>query len=302
MPVELAHVEAFVAILRSGGFTHASASIHLTQPAISRRIALLEQELGAPLFERLPQGVALTEAGRVFLPHAEALLAVARDGVEAVRELRDGSHGIVTLALVGTLASTSLTERLRRFRAAHQGVDLRIRTALSVEVSALVQRGDAALGLRYNADPHPGLVSSIVCQEALIPVCSSRHRFAAARHIHPEALAGERWVAFPRPMSGTGEPYAAAIERQLAAAGIPAREIVPIDSLTAQKRMVEAEFGLALLPESSVREELDAGSLCVLPFRALRATVPVALIQRRGAFQSGATRALATELSAGWLA
>jgi len=219
-----------------------------------------------------------------------------------VRELRDGSHGIVTLALVGTLASTSLTERLRRFRAAHQGVDLRIRTALSVEVSALVLRGDAALGLRYSADPHPGLVCSMVDQEVLVPVCSARHRLAGARHVQPEELAGERWVAFPRSMSGTGEPYAAAIQRQLAAAGIPAPEIVPIDSLTAQKRMVEAEFGLALLPESSVREELDAGSLCVLHVRALRVTVPVALIQRRGAFQSGAARALARELSADRLA
>ena len=300
--MELAHVEAFVAIVRSGGFTQASASIHLTQPAISRRIALLEQELGAPLFERLPHGVALTEAGRAFLPHAETLLAVARDGVEAVRELRDGSLGIVTLALVGTLASTSLTERLRRFRAAYPGVDLRIRTALSVEVSALVLRGDAALGLRYNTDPHPGLVSSIVDHEALVPVCSTRHRLAGARHVQPEELAGERWVAVPRPMSGAGEPYALAIERQLATAGIPAPEIVPIDSLTAQKRMVEAEFGLALLPESSVREELDAGSLCVLPVRALRVTVPVALVQRRGAFQSGATRTLASELSADRLA
>jgi DNA-binding transcriptional LysR family regulator len=300
--VELAHVEAFLAVLRSGGFTQASASIHLTQPAISRRIALLEQELGAPLFERLPQGVALTEAGRVFLPHAEALLAVARDGVEAVRELRDGSHGTVTLALVGTLASTSVTERLRRFRAAHPGVDLRIRTALSVEVSALVLRGDAALGLRYNADPHPGLVSTIVRQEALVPVCSPHHRLAGARHVQPEELSGERWVAFPRPMSGAGEPYASAIERQLAAAGFPAPEIVPVDSLTAQKRMVEAEFGLALLPESSVREELEARSLCVLPVRALRVTVPVALIQRRGAFESGATRSLAAELSVDRLA
>lgn len=297
--MELAHVQAFVAIVRCGGFTQASDSIHLTQPAISRRIALLEQELGAPLFERLPQGVALTEAGRAFLPHAETLLAVARDGVEAVRELSDGNHGIVTLAFVGSLASTRLTQCLRRFRAAHPGVDLRIRTALSVEVSALVLRGDAALGLRYNADPHPGLVSSIVHQEALVPVCSARHRLAGVRHVQPGDLAGERWVGFPRPVSGAREPYTSAMEQQLAAAGIPAPEIVPIDSLTAQKRMVEAEFGLALLPESSTREELDAGTLCVLQVQALRVAVPVALIQRRDAFQSGAARALAADLSAG---
>ena len=61
--------------------------------------------------------------------------------------------------------------------------------------------------------------------------------------------------------------------------------------------MVEAGFGLALLPESSVDEEIRAGTLCALRAPALRVTIPVALIHRRRAFQSGATRALAAMLS-----
>lgn len=299
MAMELAHVEALVAIVRSGGFSQASASLHLTQPAISRRIALLERELGAPLFERLPQGVVLTEAGRAFLPHAEALLAEVRDGIEAVLDVSGTRQGTVTLAVVGTLASTSLTGRLRCFREEHLGVDLRIRTALSAEVSALVLRGDAALGLRYNLDPNPSLVCSTVHQESLLPVCSPSHRLARARRVRLQELAGERWVAFPPRISGSHEPYASAIEQRLAGVGIAMPDVIPIDSLTAQKRMVEADFGLALLPESSVREELKAGTLCLLPVPALRATVPVVLIHRRGAFLSGATQALVAELSSG---
>src|SRR5258705_8553712 len=112
--MELDHVEAFVAIVRRGGFTRASAALHLSQPAISRRVHLLEGELGAPLFERIRGGAVLTEAGRAFLPHAEALLASMRDGVEAVGALKGGDRGTVTLAIVGTLASTRLTDRLRR--------------------------------------------------------------------------------------------------------------------------------------------------------------------------------------------
>ena len=114
--MELDHVEAFVAIVRRGGFTRASAALHLSQPAISRRVHLLEGELGAPLFERIRGGAVLTEAGRAFLPHAEALLASMRDGIEAVGALRGADRGTVTLAVVGTLASTSLTARLRRLR------------------------------------------------------------------------------------------------------------------------------------------------------------------------------------------
>src|SRR5262249_39772890 len=160
--MELDHVEAFVAIVRCGGFSRASATLHLSQPAITRRIHLLERELGAPLFDRIHSGAVLTDARRTFLPHAEALLASMRDGIEAVGALRGTGRGTVTLAVVGTLASTTLTASLRRFREAHPGVDLRLRTALSVEVSALVLRGDATLGLRYDVDPHPDLVSSMI--------------------------------------------------------------------------------------------------------------------------------------------
>src|SRR5205814_1255599 len=161
--MELDHVEAFVAIVRRGGFTRAAAVLHLSQPAISRRLHLLEHELGAPLFDRVRAGAALTDAGRAFLPHAEALLASMRDGIE------------------------------------------------------------------------------------------------------PAALAGERWITFP-PRPGPGpEPYATLLQHRLAACGLGDAEVVHIDSLTAQKRMVEAGFGLALLAESSVDEELRRGTLRALP-------------------------------------
>src|SRR5258705_7246464 len=129
--MELDHVEAFVAIVRRGGFTRASAALHLSQPAISRRVHLLEGELGAPLFERIRGGAVLTEAGRAFLPHAEALLASMRDGVEAVEALRGADRGTVTLAVVGALASTSPTPRPPRFRGAYPPLHPRVRTALS---------------------------------------------------------------------------------------------------------------------------------------------------------------------------
>jgi DNA-binding transcriptional LysR family regulator len=296
--MELDQVQAFLAIVRLGGFTRASSSLHLSQPAISRRIQLLERELGAPLFERIRSGIVLTDAGRAFLPHAEALLASMRDGVDAVGAVRGTSQGTVTLAVVGTLASTALTGRLRRFREKHPAIDLRIRTALSAEVSALVRRGDATLGLRYELDPHPDLISSTVRDEAMVPVCSPRHRLARTRRVEPVALAGERWMAFPSRPGTAREPYLSALEHRLAACGLSTCEIIPIDSLTAQKRMVEAGFGLALLPTSSVDEELRSGTLQTLRVSAMRTTIPVVLIRRRHAFQSRATQALIAMLDA----
>jgi DNA-binding transcriptional LysR family regulator len=296
--VELDHVEAFVAIVRRGGFTRASATLHLSQPATSRRIHLLERELGAPLFERIRTGVVLTEAGRAFLPHAEALLASLRDGIEAVDALRRPDRGAVTLAVVGTLASTSLTGRLRSFRDTCPGVDLRLRTALSPEVSALVRRGEATLGLRYGGDPHADLVSTPIRSEPLVPVCSVHHPLARRRRVSIAALTTERWITFPAGPGPAREPYASAIGRALAACGLHSSEMILIDSLTAQKRMVEAGFGLALLQESSVDEELRAGTLRVLPVSGLRVTIPVVLIHRRRGHLSAAAHTLAAMLVA----
>ena len=217
--VELDQVEAFVAIVRGGGFTRGAALLHLSQPAVSRRLELLEHELGAPLFERTPKGVILTEAGRTFLPHAEGLLSSMRDGVESVRALQQPDRGTITLALVGTLASTTLTACLQRFRAAHPRVELRLRTALSQEVSVLVRRGDATLGLRYGGDPHPEMRALPVYDEPMIVVCSPRHRLARRRgslRRHSRASRGWRFRRVTarsttriRGRSRTGSPRAA---------------------------------------------------------------------------------------------
>jgi DNA-binding transcriptional LysR family regulator len=295
--MELDHVEAFLAIARSGGFTSGSAALHLSQPAATRRIKLLEAELGAPLFDRLGRGVTLTEAGRAFLPHAQALLASMRDAIDAVSAVRGTSHGTVTLALVGTLASSSLTAQLSQLRQAHPGLDLRLRTALSTQVSALVLRGDAAVGLRYGTDPDPGLVSDIIGHERMVPVCPPGHPLAASGTDIAAALDGQRWLAFPPPPGAPADLYTMALQQLLAAHGLGAAEIVPIDSLTAQKRMAEAGFGLAILPESSLEEELRTGTLCAIDAPELTASIPVALIRRRNAFQTGAARALTAALT-----
>ena len=111
---------------RIGGFTRAARRLHRTQPAISRRLSILEHELGTPLFERIRGHALLTEAGRTFLPHAEAALAALKDGQEAVRGLRPACAGAVSLALVGTLADTHIVDALRQFARRAEGRAARI--------------------------------------------------------------------------------------------------------------------------------------------------------------------------------
>jgi DNA-binding transcriptional LysR family regulator len=289
--MDIEEIRAFLSIVELGGFTRAAGTLHRSQPAISRRISLLERDLGAPLLERVRGRVSLTEAGRAFLPYAEAVVATLKDGREAVRAMAQDAQGSLSLAMVGTLADTSIVALLRRFARGAKPVRLELRTASSREVSALVRRGDVTLGLRYFMDPNPELTARQVGVEQLLVICAADHRLAGRRLRDPQPLAAERWVGFP-PARSQPESFGNVLQRRLAGAGLEAADVTLIDSLTAQKRLVEAGFGLALIPASSVREELRLGSVRTVDVPALRTEVPISLIHRRAGYLSAAARSL----------
>jgi DNA-binding transcriptional LysR family regulator len=296
--MEMIEIEAFVAIARAGSVSRGAVAVHLSQPAMSRRIDLLEREIGVPLFDRVPSGVRLTEAGKAFLPYARQVLAAARDGAAAARALEAEERGTVTLALVGTLASTGLTARLRDFRGEYPGVRLLMHTARSDEVSALVQRGEAQLGLRYFAGADSDLVARPVTDEPLRVVCAGQSRLVDRAATDARALAGVPWVGFPQGPTSSGEPFARVVEQQLLRCGLGDTEFITIDSLTAQKRLIEADFGVGLMPASSVAEELRLGTLHILSIAALETAVPVMVVHRRNGYLSGAARRLLASLTA----
>lgn len=101
-------------------------------------------------------------------------------------------------------------------------------------------------------------------------------------------LAGQRWVGFRTRTSR--ESFVQFLNRTLAAVGLEEPEIVPIDNLMAQKRLVEANFGIALLAESNVADELKRGTLRKLNVRGLRETIAVALIHRRDGYLGAAAQ------------
>src|SRR5439155_21987632 len=115
----------------------------------------------------------------------------------------------------------------------------------------------------------------------MVVMCAPRHRLARRRSVPARALAREPWVAFPPRSGAFYEPCPWSLQHRLAASGLTPAVVIPIDSLTAQKRKVEAGFGLALLPESSVDEVLRAGRLRLMHIAAMRGTIAVVLIRRR---------------------
>ncbi len=287
--MDIDEISAFVAIAQLGGFTRAAARLNRSQPAISRRIGLLEEHLGAQLLERVRGRVELTTAGHTFLPYAEAVLAAIQDGRDAVgASIREG-NGSVSLALVGTLADTHIVEVLRKFARRSPVADLELRTANSREVSAFVRRGEVTLGLRYQDDDHPSLSSQIVGEEALLVIAAAGHPLAG-RKLQAKDLSSEKWIGFPA--TRERESFGHVLQRQLIAAGLDPEKVTVIDSLTAQKRLVQAGFGIALMPESSVRDELRLGAVCELRAPMLRTAIKIALLHRRNGYLNPAALAL----------
>jgi DNA-binding transcriptional LysR family regulator len=281
-------LKTFVTIERVGGFSAAAEQLNRSQPAISRRIALLEAELGASLFERVAGGVVLSQAGHVLLPHAERVLAALKDAAQAVDALRRGEAGPLSLAVVGTLAGAGLTALLHRFTARFPAVDLSLRTATSSEVSELVRRGEVAIGLRYFDDPAPDLVCRSLLAETLVVACGAGHELAGTRVRSLRDLRAQHWLAFPR-HHVRREALAETVFAQFLVRDVPEIDWTPVDSLTAQKRLIEAGFGIALLPESGIVEERAAKTLAIIAVGDLDIAIPVTAVTRKGGYLSPAS-------------
>ena len=291
----------FVAVHETGGFSAAADRLGRTQPAISRRIALLEAELGAPLFERTSGGVSLSLAGEVLLPYAERALAAVKDAEAAVRGLKAADAGPVSLAVVGTLAGGRLTQVLKAFAAAHPGVEIALTTATSSEVSDLVRRGEAAIGLRYRTDRSGDLKAIPLAAEQMVVVCAPEHPLAGGQVATLAGLVGETWLAFAD-AQGPGEPASQSILAQFAVRGLGDIAWRAVDSLTAQKRLAEAGFGMVLLAQSAVAEELARGSLAMITVGDLEAFNPVSAVVRREGYLNAAALSLLDLLQSqqGW--
>jgi DNA-binding transcriptional LysR family regulator len=147
------------------------------------------------------------------------------------------------------------------------------------------------LGLRYFRTDRAELISLDAGSEAMLVVAAAGHRLAKRRVRDARALADERWIGFP-PSRGDRDSSGHVLARQLVRAGLHDSDITVIDSLTAQKRLAQAGFGLALVPESSVRDELRQGLLVVLDVPAMRTSIPITAIHRRNAYLTPAAKSL----------
>jgi DNA-binding transcriptional LysR family regulator len=145
--MELTPLRYFVAIAKTGHLTRASKHLGVTQPALSAMLKKLESNLGTSLLTRTGRGVELTEAGRVFLTHAEAAVRSADQGQVAIRELLGLERGTIRIGGGATAVSYVLPPVVSVMRKQHPGLRFFVREAGSNQVAASVASGELDLGL-----------------------------------------------------------------------------------------------------------------------------------------------------------
>ena len=295
-PLPTGSFATFVAIQQAGSISGAADRLHLSQPAVSRRLQALERRLGVPLFDRVTSGLIITDSGRALLPHAQRALAAEADGVRAVADRRSNAVGSVALGVVGSLVELHVTPALRTLVREHPQVTLEITTTTSVRIRDLVRRGELAIGISYAVPDDDDLLVRTLTRERLRVVASPEHPAAGSR-LRAGDLRRHRWLVFPDPASHP-ETAGTVAHRALERHQVPAHLLHPIDSLTAQRALAIAAYGLALLPEGMVADDLASGRLVTVAAPALDAEAPVNLLTRRHAHLSPAALAVIDQLLA----
>ncbi|MDT5172015.1 MAG: LysR family transcriptional regulator, transcription activator of glutamate synthase operon, partial [Mycobacterium sp.] len=137
----------FVVLAETGHMTDAAAKLNVSQPTLSRALARLEHQVGAPLFDRLHRRIQLNAYGRIMLEHSRRGLAEMRWASERIAALRDPDGGTVRLAFVRSVATGLVPDLLRRFRSKAPRVQFDLREAAGHQVADLLADGQVDLAI-----------------------------------------------------------------------------------------------------------------------------------------------------------
>jgi DNA-binding transcriptional LysR family regulator len=253
-------LRTFLTVATTGSVTKAAALLDLVQPAVSRQIKLLEEELGKPLFIRSRWGVELTDAGQTLLGYARRAL----DQLDLAREALSGDHerlsGTVTIGL-----PPSTNERLApplslKVRAEHPDIVLRFVSGYSGYLEQWLGAGELDIALVQHAMRPLAVGVRPLLEEDLWVVGPPGAKLDPRRPLTPAAF-----LALPLVLPSAMHVIRARVEELAAQQQSSLRIVAEADAMTVQKSLAEAGLGYTMLPSSIVQAELQAGRLTAAP-------------------------------------
>ena len=196
--MELRHLRYFVAVAEEQNVTRAAERLHVSQPPLSRQIRDLEDELGIALFEHGAKTVRLTEAGRVFLNEARAVLQRANEAVQLAQAVANGQRGEIHVGYAPSLTVEILPKALRNFQEASPQVRVRLHDLSTQEMLRGLRDGalHVALLIRVPARVMTGFVFEELRRYAVCVAAHPAHSLARARKVGLEQVADERLISY----------------------------------------------------------------------------------------------------------
>ena len=284
--MELANLVAFVAVAEQGGFSAAAEQLHLTQPAVSKRIAQLEASLDARLFDRLGRQVAPTEAGQLLLPRARQLLAEAEAARQALRGMGEGVGGALRFATSHHIGLHRLPPLLRRFAAKHPQVALDIRFMDSEQAWNEVLQGRIELALTTLGPATPPLRTTKIWDDPLCFVAASDHPLA--RKARPTLT---DLSAYPAVLPDPGTFTHRIVADAFAARGLPLRLRMTTHYMETIRMLAEVGLAWSVLPRTMLERKLR-----VLPVAGTKLSRQLGHVVHGGRTLSRAAQAFAALL------
>lgn len=245
-------LQAFIAVADTTSFSLAGEQLHLTQPAISKRIATLEHQTGAKLFDRINRRVSLTEAGRLLLPRARQILQLVEDSRRTLSNLSGSVEGSLTLATSHHVGLHRLPPVLKAFTQRYPDVDLDLRFLDSEQAYHGVVAGEIELAVvTLSPRPNPQVESVAVWIDRLRFVAAPDHPLAARGEL-PLSTLVDYPAVLPGPLTFTRDIVVGSFSR----AGLTIDVALSTNYLETLKMMAGIGLGWSVLPESMVDDEV----------------------------------------------
>jgi LysR family hca operon transcriptional activator len=243
--MELRHLRYFVAVAEEGSFlTAAQRRLNTSQPSLSRQISDLESEVGVRLLERHARGVALTDAGRVFLDHARLALSQVEAATDGARRTAQPQKPAISMGFMVGLEVMWLPHLLRILREEEPEVEVTLCSQSSPELALALARGKLDIAFLRPEKQNGGVTFKLLAKEPLIAVLPADHRLASRKRIRPQDLVREIYVSSAR----TSPVLNAVIQDYASKVGIVLRPKYEGENISSAMSLVASTGGVTLVP------------------------------------------------------
>ncbi|PLT27978.1 LysR family transcriptional regulator [Peribacillus deserti] len=266
--MDLKWIQTFLTAAKNENFRQTAEELFLSQPTVSVHIKLLEKDLGMVLFERSGRRVILTEEGRRFVPHAEAILWACQNGLEDLNRFKQGLSKKLTLAISPLIAASIMPAILKKYMSLHKNIEIEVQVLESKDIAGAILAGNADLGLTRLQIKHPDLMSRTLYEDKIILVGP----YDGGEPENSPPLDAEEILAQEILITHNHPEYWNELVRSLEQ-HIHLRTMV-VSEVHVTKRFIEEGLGVSFLPISTVRRELFEGRLLEIDFSIFQ--LPVA--------------------------